>query len=253
MRLYIADDDSNSFACKFVEGPGSSVVNVTANDGASSGNFGDDPHSVTVNNVAPTATFNAPASVNEGSNINISLTDVVDPGTADTHEFRFSCDGGTTWTAWSTDSTHACSTTDNGTRSVKGEVRDDDGGASTYSASVTVNNVAPTATFNAPASVNEGSNINIVADRVVDPGTADTARVPLQLRRRHHLDRLEHRQHPRLLDDRQRHPQRQGRGPRRRRWREHLQRQRHRQQRRSDRDLQCAGLGQRGLEHQHLR
>ena len=67
----------------------------------------------------------------------------MDPGTADTHEFRFSCDGGTTWTAWGTTSTHSCSTNDNGTRSVKGEVRDDDGGSSSYSASVTVNNVDP--------------------------------------------------------------------------------------------------------------
>jgi len=37
---------------------------------------------VTVKNVAPSATFNAPADVDEGSNINVSLSDVVDPGTA---------------------------------------------------------------------------------------------------------------------------------------------------------------------------
>ena len=99
---------------------------------------------ITVTNVAPTAAFNAPTSVNEGSNINISLTGVVDPGSGDTHEFRFSCDNGATWTDWGTTSTYACSTTDNGTRIVKGEVRDDDDGSNSYSASVTVNNVAPT-------------------------------------------------------------------------------------------------------------
>ena len=63
-----------------------------------------------MNNVAPTATFNAPDSVNEGSNINLSLTGVVDPGSADTHEYRFSCDGGTTWTAWSSTGTASCPT-----------------------------------------------------------------------------------------------------------------------------------------------
>src|SRR5205807_8253076 len=41
-----------------------------------------------------------------------------------------------------------CSTNDNGTRHVKGEIRDKDGGVSSYSADVTVDNVAPTATFN---------------------------------------------------------------------------------------------------------
>jgi PKD domain len=129
-----------------------------------------------VNNVAPSATFNAPESVNEGSNINLSLTDVVDPGSADTHEYRFSCDGGTTWSDWSSTASHSCATNDNGTRSVKGQVRDDDGGTSAeYSASVTVNNVAPTATFNAPESVNEGSNINLSLTSPSDPSSVDTA------------------------------------------------------------------------------
>ena len=141
-------------------------------DGGTSEVYSD---SVTVNNVAPTATFNAPDSVNEGSNINLSLTAVVDPGSADTHEYRFSCDGGSTWTAWGSSASHSCPTTDNGTVQVRGQVRDDDGGTSeVYSDSVTVNNVAPTATFNAPDSVNEGSNINLSLTGVVDPGSADT-------------------------------------------------------------------------------
>ena len=131
---------------------------------------------VTVSNVAPTATFNHNGPVNEGSDINLSLTDVVDPGSADTFEYRFSCDGGTTWTAWSSTSTHACSTNDNGTRSVKGQVRDDDGGESAeYSASVTVNNVAPTATFGNNGPVNEGSNIMLSLTDPSDPSSVDTA------------------------------------------------------------------------------
>jgi hypothetical protein len=129
---------------------------------------------VTVHNVPPSATFNAPDSVPEGTSIDLSLTDVVDSGTADTHTFRFSCDG-SNWTAYSGTSTHSCPTTDNGTRIVKGQVKDDDGGESEqYSASVTIENVAPSATFNAPASVNEGTSISLSLTGVTDPGTADT-------------------------------------------------------------------------------
>jgi hypothetical protein len=132
--------------------------------------------SVTVNNVAPSATFNAPESANEGSHIDLSLTDVVDPGTADTHEYRFSCDGGVTWTLYGSNASHTCATSDNGTRTVKGQVMDDDGGESAeYSASVTVNNVAPTATFSAPDAVDEGSSFNLSLTDPSDPSSADTA------------------------------------------------------------------------------
>src|SRR5205814_1145301 len=68
---------------------------------------------------------------------------------------------GTTWSVWSPTSSASCSTNDNGTRHVKGELRDKDGGVSTYSADVTVNNVAPTATFNNNGPRNEGSDINL--------------------------------------------------------------------------------------------
>jgi hypothetical protein len=130
---------------------------------------------VTIDNVAPAATFNTPASIDEGSSINLSLTDVVDPGTADTHEFRFSCDGGAVWTDWGSSNGHGCPTNDNGTRSVTGQVRDDDGGMSAeYTASVLVNNVAPSATLDAPASVDEGDDVNLSLTGVVDPGSADT-------------------------------------------------------------------------------
>ena len=128
---------------------------------------------VTVKNVPPAATFNAPSEVNEGSDINISLSAVVDPG-ADTFTYRFSCDGGTTWTAYGASASHSCPTTDNGSKTVKGQVKDDDGGESPeYSQAVTVKNVPPAATFNAPSEVNEGSDINISLSAVVDPG-ADT-------------------------------------------------------------------------------
>jgi PKD domain len=146
---------------------------VRDDDGGMSDVYSD---SVTVENVAPSATFDAPESIDEGSDIDLALTSVVDPGSADTHEFRFSCDGGATWTGWSTTASHSCSTDDDGTKSVYGQVRDDDGGVSeAYSASVTVDNVAPSATFNAPESVNEGSNVSISLTDPSDPSSVDTA------------------------------------------------------------------------------
>ncbi len=56
---YIADALANSFACKFIDGPGSSTVNVTANDGGSTNNIDDDPHTVEIVNVKPVVAFAA--------------------------------------------------------------------------------------------------------------------------------------------------------------------------------------------------
>jgi hypothetical protein len=124
---------------------GSGTVVVQASDGDSGHVAATDSFTWTATNVPPSATFNAPSSVDEGSDINISLSNVVDPGTADTFTYRFSCDGGTTWTAYGASSSYSCPTVDNGSKTVKGQVKDDDGGASSeYSQAVTVNNVSPT-------------------------------------------------------------------------------------------------------------
>ncbi len=99
---------------------------------------------VTVNNVAPTATFNAPVSVNEGSDISLSLTDPVDPGSLDTFTYSFSCDQ-ITYTAYSSTNIYVCPTTDKGTAHVGGIIQDNDGGTTPYTADVTINDVLPTA------------------------------------------------------------------------------------------------------------
>ena len=80
---YISDATANSFKCKFLDGPGSSTVNATADDGDASNNIGDDPHTVTIKNVAPPApSLIAPA---DGNNTNdntptFDWSDVTDPG-----------------------------------------------------------------------------------------------------------------------------------------------------------------------------
>jgi hypothetical protein len=133
---------------------------------------------VSITNVAPTATKAFDTSVNEGSSFSLALTSPSDPSSADTtagFEYRFDCGSG--YGAWGTDSSTSCSTTDNGTRNVKAEIRDKDlTPVSTYTGSVTVENVPPTATFEYPSgTVNEGSSFTLKLTNPSDPaGTNDT-------------------------------------------------------------------------------
>jgi PKD domain len=115
---------------------------------------------VDVENVAPTAIFNHPG-VDEGSDIALSLTAPSDPGSVDTATgFTYAFDCGSGYADWSTTSTTACPTADKGTRSVKGKIRDKDGGFTEYAATVTINDVLP-------ASVNAGGPYNGISGQAV--------------------------------------------------------------------------------------
>ena len=130
---------------------------------------------VTVSNVAPTGTFTT-GDVDEGSPINLSISGVTDPSSVDTavgFEYAFDCGSG--YGAWSAADSTTCATTDQGTRTVKGKVRDKDGGESESTATVTVNSVAPTGIFTAPSSVLEGDDIDLSISGVTDPSPDDTA------------------------------------------------------------------------------
>jgi hypothetical protein len=173
---YSPSASGGSFQCSFPDGPASPTVRMQVED-----SDGDDSNvasrAVTVNNVAPSATFNNNGPVNEGSNINLSLTDPSDPSSVDTaagFQYRFSCNGGTTWTDWGASSTHSCPTDDNGTKAVRGAIRDKDLGANEYSANVTINNVAPTiqsiTTDGLVFPVGSGPTLTIT---FTDPGTGD--------------------------------------------------------------------------------
>ncbi|HEX3255750.1 MAG TPA: Ig-like domain-containing protein [Gaiellaceae bacterium] len=172
-EVFDPSSKSGSFKCHWTDDSGAGTADVKATVTDDDGGVGSDTIHVAVANVAPSATFTAPSSVNEGSDIHVSLTDVVDPGTGDTHQYRFKC-GASDWTDYGNDSTHACPTADNGTVTVKGQVRDDDGGESAiYSADVTVNNVAPTVALVGAASADEGDTKSYTYSWT-DPGTADT-------------------------------------------------------------------------------
>jgi len=155
------------------DGPAQSqTVTITATD--STGMSSSTTFSLVVTNVAPTATFNAPSSVSEGSNINLSLTSPSDPSSADTTAgFTYAFDCGSGYGAFSATSTASCSTNDNGSRTVKGKIRDKDSGETEYTASVTINNVAPTGTLGNNGPKVEGSAVSVSFTGVSDPSSVD--------------------------------------------------------------------------------
>lgn len=121
-------------------------------------------------NDAPAATFNAPDTVDEGSPVNLSLTNVVDPDAPDTHTYRFKC-GDAPYSDYGASNTASCPTNDEGALVAKGQVRDGNGGLSPeYEKTVTVNNVAPTVTAPDDQSGGEGSAKAFDLGSFTDPG-----------------------------------------------------------------------------------
>jgi hypothetical protein len=108
--------------------------------------------SVTVVNVAPTADgLSAGSPIDEGGSSSLSLTHPADVSSVDAASLRYSfaCDGvagslAASYATAGTANSASCAFPDNGSFAVKGRVYDKDGGASTYDATVVVNNVAPT-------------------------------------------------------------------------------------------------------------
>jgi hypothetical protein len=127
---------------------------------------------VAVGNIAPSASFSAPASAIEGSPFTIRLNNPSDPSSADMAAgFTYAFDCGAGYGAFGSSASLSCSPADNGTLAVKGKVKDKDGGFTEYSASIAVSNIAPSATFQAPASAIKGRSIGLrLADPLDAPG-----------------------------------------------------------------------------------
>jgi hypothetical protein len=161
-------DTSGSFKCTFDDGNKQSDVSAKATDSDSAaGN--EATQSVNIANVAPTATKSFESPVDEGSSFNLALTDPSDPSSADTTAgFTYAFDCGNGYSTFSSSSSTSCSTNDSGTRNVGAKIRDKDlTPVSTYTGTVTVNNVPPTIT-NITASAQ-----NVLADKnVTFTGTA---------------------------------------------------------------------------------
>ena len=176
----IATGSGNTFT--FTPGDnGTYTISVTATD-KDGGQSSAASSAMVISNVAPTATFNAPATITEGANAMVSFTTPID-GAADLaagllYSYDFNNDG----TFEITNSTAATATIPasflaNGpfTRTVRGRVSDKDGGFTDYSSSIAVTNVAPTVTLDPiPTGKTELQSVTVSAS-ATDPSAADAA------------------------------------------------------------------------------
>ena len=126
---------SASFSAALIDGTTTRTIRVEVTDGEASTV---DEATVTVNNVAPTATFNAPASGFAGFSFTLSLTNPGDAAPADVAGLTYAFDCGAGYGLFSSSSTATCPTNSTGTRSVGGKVRDDDGGETEYPGTVVI-------------------------------------------------------------------------------------------------------------------
>jgi VCBS repeat-containing protein len=130
-----------------VGSPFTVTVIVTDDDGG----VGTDTLTVTVTNVAPTASLANNGPVAEGSSATISFSAQSDPSGADTtagFHYAYDCNGGSlalaTYATSGTSASAGCTFDDNGAYLVRARIIDKDDGFSEYTTSVTVTNVAPT-------------------------------------------------------------------------------------------------------------
>ena len=133
---------------------------------------------VTVSNVAPTAYFSVPNTANEGDPVAWNFDSAYDPSWADSQAgFHYSVAFDSGGLANSYDAAAQSSEItfpDDGSYTVYGRIFDQDGGCSTYSTSVSVNGVAPTATFSVgSAPVFEGDWVVVSLLEPTDPSSDD--------------------------------------------------------------------------------
>jgi hypothetical protein len=127
-----------TFSAALLDGPSTHTVGVRVSDGDASST---DTATVNVTNVAPSATFGAPATAFAGFSFGLALTGATDPSAADTaagFEYAFDCGDGSGYGAFGSAASASCPTTLTGTRNVGGKVRDEDGGVREYTATVEV-------------------------------------------------------------------------------------------------------------------
>jgi hypothetical protein len=145
----VVNNGNGTWSWSFVtdDGPAESQsVTIYADDGHLETD--DVSFELTVDNVAPEATFNTPDEVDEGHVFDLSLTGAHDPSAADSVAgFLYAFDCGYGYGAWSASSSASCQTYDNGVLDVKAKIKDKDDGETEYGATVTVNNLPPEVTI----------------------------------------------------------------------------------------------------------
>ena len=144
----LAGYNESGRVCDAAQDSGTREVSTKIKD--KDGGVGERTEIVTIENVAPTATFGAPASVDDGSTFTLSLTDPQDPSAVDRQSLRYAFDCGSGYGTAGGANTTSCSSV-GGSRTVKGKIIDKDGGETEYAREVTVNNIPPRVTGTTPA------------------------------------------------------------------------------------------------------
>lgn len=165
---------------------GTGTRTVTLNVTDDNGGKGSASATIKVNNVAPTIPPGGvtadPNPVGEGTPTTVTVSATDPAGTNDPLQFSFDCDGlaGTGSGGFEIGpqpgNTTTCSYPDNTAQPVQVNVRvdDGDGGVTTGSVNITVNNLPPTGTISAsPATINEGGTASIIANFTDPAGTLD--------------------------------------------------------------------------------
>jgi PKD domain len=154
--------------------PGSVGIFCVVNDDQARTAFTTIPLTVTppTVNEPPSVGAGGPYTVDEGGSVLLTATGVDPEGGSLSYAWDLD-DNGTFETAGQT----ATFAADDGpaTATIKVEVTDDGGLSAVGEASVTIANVAPTATFTAPTSASVGSPLELAASAPHDPSAADTA------------------------------------------------------------------------------
>ncbi len=176
---YVPTATANHFQCTFPDGPASSIVKVTADDGDASNNIGSDSITVAVANLPPVVVLSGPNSANEGETKTYTYT-VTDPGQDPSPTITEECGANGTYVPTATANHFQCTFPDGPASSIV-KVTADDGDASNNigsdSKSVTVNNVPPSLTITAPAygQIYPANNATVTfRGSFTDPGTGDT-------------------------------------------------------------------------------
>jgi predicted extracellular nuclease len=131
---------------------------------------------ITVRNVAPTATFTAPASSPAGFAFALTLTSPTDPSAADRAAgFTYAFDCGNGYGAFGSAAIASCPTADVGTRSVGAKIRDKDGGVREYRGSVSVFVTYASLCDLVRSYIGEEANVTDgLCQKLVDASTAST-------------------------------------------------------------------------------
>ena len=141
---------------------GKFTLTLEVKDGAG-GHTVTDNADLTVTNVAPTATINAPSPVNSGASFTVQLNGGTDLGTNDIPalQYAFDCGDGGGFNAFDVATSRSCTASQPNSQTVKGRIRDQDGGETEYSTTVSVNNAAPVANAGGAKTGTEGSPVTL--------------------------------------------------------------------------------------------